>query len=65
MKKRTTRTYTIDDEIYKDFEKIILAGISPSQPGDVVLFSPACASMDMFTDYKARGQQFNNIVESL
>jgi metal-responsive CopG/Arc/MetJ family transcriptional regulator len=23
MKKRTTRTYTIDDEIYKDFEKII------------------------------------------
>lgn len=48
-----------------DFEKIILAGISSSQPGDVVLFSPACASMDMFTDYKARGQQFNNIVESL
>lgn len=48
-----------------DFKKIISAGNSASQPGDVVLFSPACASMDMFTDYKARGQQFNNIVESL
>jgi metal-responsive CopG/Arc/MetJ family transcriptional regulator len=23
MKKRTTRTYTIDDELYKEFEKII------------------------------------------
>lgn len=48
-----------------DFEKIILAGTSASQPGDVVLFSPACASMDMFTDYKSRGQQFNNIIQSV
>jgi metal-responsive CopG/Arc/MetJ family transcriptional regulator len=23
MKKRTTRTYTIDDELYKEFEKIV------------------------------------------
>lgn len=23
MKKRTTRTYTIDDELYKEFEKVI------------------------------------------
>lgn len=48
-----------------DFTRIIKAGIEASQQGDVVLFSPACASMDMFTDYKARGQQFNNIIESL
>jgi UDP-N-acetylmuramoylalanine--D-glutamate ligase len=49
----------------ENFEKIIKLGVEFSRPGDVVLFSPACASMDMFTDYKARGQQFNNIIRAL
>ncbi len=48
----------------KDFDVIVGAGIASAQPGDVVLLSPACASWGMFTDYKARGQQFNNVVES-
>jgi len=49
----------------ENFEKTIKTGVEFSRPGDVVLFSPACASMDMFTDYKARGQQFNNIIKAL
>ncbi len=48
----------------KDFVVIVKAGIATAQPGDVVLLSPACASWGMFTDYKARGQQFNNVVEN-
>ena len=34
-------------------------------PGDAVLFSPACASFDMFRDYRDRGQQFRNLVNAL
>lgn len=33
--------------------------------GDVVLFSPACASFDQFRDYEARGDAFREIVERL
>lgn len=49
----------------KDFKKIIREGVKKAQSGDVVVFSPACASFDMFSDYKSRGQQFNDIVASL
>ncbi|MDE0684250.1 MAG: UDP-N-acetylmuramoyl-L-alanine--D-glutamate ligase, partial [Candidatus Poribacteria bacterium] len=34
-------------------------------PGDVVLLSPANASFDMYTDYKARGTNFKAAVEAL
>lgn len=33
--------------------------------GDAVLFSPACASFDMFRDYRDRGQQFRDLVNVL
>ena len=34
-------------------------------PGDIVLLSPANASFDMYTDYKARGTNFKAAVEGL
>jgi len=34
-------------------------------PGDVVLLSPANASFDMYTDYKARGANFKAAVDAL
>ncbi len=34
-----------------------------ARPGDTVLFSPGCASQDMFVDYAHRGQEFCDLVE--
>lgn len=57
------------------FENIIVGGSSmpeivyqakdAAQPGDVLLLSTACASFDMFTNYKDRGDQFKLSVSAL
>ena len=39
--------------------------IKAAQPGDVILFSPACASFDQFRDYEVRGDAFREIVGAL
>lgn len=36
-----------------------------AKPGDVVLLSPACASLDMFRDFNHRGEQFVTLVNGL
>jgi UDP-N-acetylmuramoylalanine--D-glutamate ligase len=36
-----------------------------ARPGEVVLFSPACASFDMFRNYAERGRKFRDLVRAL
>ncbi len=45
----------------QDLEEAILKAKSIAIPKDIILFSPACASFDMFENYKHRGEVFNQL----
>ncbi|MGI5949059.1 UDP-N-acetylmuramoyl-L-alanine--D-glutamate ligase [Peptoniphilus sp.] len=55
----------IDFYIVKDLNKAVELSYNLSEDGDDVLFSPACASWDMYHDYEERGRHFKNIVKEL
>ena len=46
-------------------EKAILRAAQDSQPSDIVLLAPACASFDQFDSYEHRGRVFKDVVKSL
>ena len=54
---RTVRAATMDDAVAK--------AAALAKRGDTVLLSPACASQDMFRDYKERGEHFARAASEL
>jgi UDP-N-acetylmuramoylalanine--D-glutamate ligase len=49
----------------KTLEDAVKRAAAVARPGDAVLLSPACASFDMFRDYKHRGEAFAAAVRQL
>jgi UDP-N-acetylmuramoylalanine--D-glutamate ligase len=46
-------------------EEAVQRAAQLAAPGQAVLLSPACASFDMFRDYRHRGEAFAQAVRSL
>lgn len=49
--------------LYDTLDEIVLDLKGKVKPGDIVLFSPACASFDQFKDFEQRGEYFMKIVK--
>jgi len=49
----------------ENMKKIVKRAFSVAESGSIVLLSPACASFDMFKNYKDRGENFKTEVQRL
>ncbi|HTH41238.1 MAG TPA: UDP-N-acetylmuramoyl-L-alanine--D-glutamate ligase, partial [Rhodocyclaceae bacterium] len=48
-----------------DMDEAVALAANAAQPGDAVLLSPACASLDMYRNYAHRAEVFIAAVKSL
>lgn len=51
--------------LHGSMQEAVQSAITYAESGDVVLLSPACASIDMFKNYISRGEAFKHAVESV
>lgn len=51
--------------LIEDFRETVLAAAEAAGEGDIVLFSPACASFDRFPNFAERGKAYKAIIREL
>ncbi len=51
--------------VSETLEEAVRSAVGLAGPGTTVLFSPACASFDMFRDFEDRGRAFKHVVNRL
>ena len=51
--------------VVSGLKQAVQLSASKATAGDTVLFSPACASFDMFKDFEERGRVFKEMVRKL
>ena len=51
--------------IVQDLKEALKEAVKFCKHDDCVLFSPACSSLDMFKDYKDRGDTFKRLIKDL
>ena len=56
---------TVPIEYADSLESAVGRAFEISVAGDTLLFSPGCASFDMFLDYRDRGERFKRVVEEM
>jgi UDP-N-acetylmuramoylalanine--D-glutamate ligase len=56
---------TCELNIVETLEQALIQARAVSRPGDVILFSPACASFDQFSNYVKRGEVFEQLVAAI
>ncbi len=57
--------FEVPDGETDPMDHAVRAAVAVAEPDDTVLLAPACASMDQFTDYRARGRAFSQAVARL
>lgn len=58
------KKYEVNCYVSKNLDDACEKAISCVSPGETVLFSPACASFDEFTNYAERGDYFKSLILS-
>jgi UDP-N-acetylmuramoylalanine--D-glutamate ligase len=59
------RVIEVEDTDTGVMDRVVAEAAGVAVPGDTVLLAPGCASMDMFTNYGARGDAFAEAVRRL
>ena len=55
----------IDIYMCDEFKNVVLVAKKVAKPGQIVLFSPASASFDLFKNFEERGNKFKELVNQL